>query len=112
MNSKSIGADLAVAWPSAELSVMGPLGVVEILNRRELDEAGDQPDPGGRAALRSSLAEDYAEQFANPWAAAELGIVDAVIEPTQTRAAVARGLEMLRTKRGDGPRRKHGNVPL
>ena len=111
MNSKSIGADLALAWPSAELSVMGPLGVVEILNRRELDEAGPQ---GGtaRSRMRSSLAEDYAERFANPWAAAEQGIVDAVIEPTQTRAAVARGLAMLRSKRGDGPRRKHGNVPL
>src|SRR5205085_1627875 len=101
------GADLALAWPSAKLAVMGSTGVVEILNRRELEEAGD-----GRAALRASLATDYAEQYANPWIAAERGFVDEVIEPTQTRAAVAIGLAMLRSKRRAGPRRKHGNVPL
>jgi acetyl-CoA carboxylase carboxyltransferase component len=107
MNSKAIGADLAFAWPTAELSVMGPPGAVDILHHRELDEAGD-----GRAALHRTLAEDYAERFANPWVAAERGFVDDVIDPSQTRAAIARGLDMLRSKRGDGPRRKHGNVPL
>ncbi|MEA2931510.1 MAG: hypothetical protein QOI56_295, partial [Actinomycetota bacterium] len=107
MNSKSVGADLAFAWPSAELSVMGPQGAVEILHRRELDEAGE-----GRAALRARLAEDYAERFANPWLAAERGFVDEVIDPTETRSAIAWGLAMLRTKRSPAPLRKHGNVPL
>ena len=111
MNSKAIGADLAFAWPTAELSVMGPPGAVDILHRRELDEAEAKED-GGRAALHRTLAEDYAERFANPWVAAERGFVDDVIDPSQTRAAIARGLDMLRSKRGDGPRRKHGNVPL
>ncbi|HEX7276418.1 MAG TPA: acyl-CoA carboxylase subunit beta [Acidimicrobiales bacterium] len=107
MNSKAVGADLAFAWPTAELSVMGPPGAVDILHRRELEEAGD-----GRGALHAKLAEEYAEHFANPWVAAERGFVDDVIDPIQTRAAVARGLAMLRSKRGAGPRRKHGNVPL
>ena len=111
MNSKAIGADLAFAWPTAELSVMGPPGAVEILHRRELDEA-EAKEEGGRAVLHRTLAEDYAERFANPWVAAERGFVDDVIDPSQTRAAIARGLDMLRSKRGDGPRRKHGNVPL
>jgi acetyl-CoA carboxylase carboxyltransferase component len=107
MNSKAVGADLAFAWPSAELAVMGPPGAVDILHRRELEEAGE-----GRPALHAHLAEDYAERFANPWVAAEQGFVDDVIDPSQTRNAIARGLEMLRSKRGDGPRRRHGNVPL
>ncbi|HVF14971.1 MAG TPA: acyl-CoA carboxylase subunit beta [Acidimicrobiales bacterium] len=111
MNSKAVGADLALAWPSAELSVMGPQGVVEILHRRELDEAAAR-SPGDRAALRTKLTEEYAEHFANPWLAAEHGFIDAVIEPRETRAAVARGLDMLRSKRTDAPRRRHGNVPL
>ena len=111
MNSKSVGADLALAWPSAELSVMGPQGVVEILHRRELDEAAAR-SAGERAALRATLTEEYAERFANPWVAAEHGFIDEVIEPTETRAAIARGLDMLRSKRTEGPRRKHGNVPL
>ncbi len=85
MNSKAVGADLAFAWPTAEVSVMGPPGAIEILHRRELDEAG-----GGRAALHRKLAEEYAEHFANPWVAAEQGFVDDVVDPIQTRAAVAR----------------------
>jgi len=111
MNSKSVGADLALAWPSAELSVMGPQGVVEILHRRELDEAAER-SAGDRSALRTKLTEEYAERFANPWMAAERGFIDAVIEPTETRAAVARGLDMLRSKQAVRPHRKHGNVPL
>ena len=81
MNSKAVGADLAFAWPSAELAVMGPPGAVDILHRRELEEAGD-----GRPALHAHLAEDYAERFANPWVAAEQGFVDDVIDPSQTRS--------------------------
>jgi acetyl-CoA carboxylase carboxyltransferase component len=108
MNSKSTGADLAFAWPSAELAVMGPMGAVEILHHRELEaEEGDD-----RHGLRTKLAHEYAVDVANPYRAAERGYVDDVIEPADTRAAVARGLAMLRSKRADRPRRKHGNVPL
>jgi len=106
MNSKSIGADLAFAWPSAELAVMGPHGAVEIINRRELEQSDDP------AALRATLMADYAEQYANPWIAAERGYVDDVIDPAMTRPALVRGLAMLRSKREDLPPRKHGNVPL
>ncbi len=106
MNSKSIGADLAFAWPTAELAVMGPQGAVEIIHRRELEHAED-PD-----ALRAALVADYAERYANPWVAAERGYVDDVIDPAQTRPTLVRGLEMLRSKREDLPPRKHGNVPL
>jgi acetyl-CoA carboxylase carboxyltransferase component len=106
MNSKSIGADLAFAWPTAELAVMGPHGAVEILYRRELDQADD------RDALRVKLTDEYAAQYANPYIAAERGYVDDVIEPVATRRMLVRGLAMLRNKREDLPRRKHGNVPL
>ncbi|MDQ1393155.1 MAG: hypothetical protein QOF30_2132, partial [Acidimicrobiaceae bacterium] len=106
MNSKSIGADLAFAWPSAELAVMGPEGAVEILYRRELAEAADP------AARRHELAEEYTERYANPYLAAERGYIDDVIDPADTRAVLARSLDLLRTKREEQPRRKHGNVPL
>jgi len=106
MNSKSIGADLAFAWPSAELAVMGPQGAVDIVYRRELATA---PDP---AARRAELVDEYTEKFANPYLAAERGYVDDVIDPADTRKVLARSLDLLRTKREELPRRKHGNVPL
>jgi acetyl-CoA carboxylase carboxyltransferase component len=106
MNSKAIGADLAFAWPSAELSVMGPQGAVEILHRRELADAEDP------AATRAELVAHYVEHHANPWIAAERGYVDDVIEPSVTRPVLIKGLAMLRSKREEPPRRKHGNVPL
>ncbi len=106
MNSKSIGADLAFAWPSAELAVMGPQGAVEILYRRELQTAADP------IARRSELVEDYTERFANPYVAAERGFVDDVIDPAETRIKLIAGLEVLRTKREELPARKHGNIPL
>ncbi len=106
MNSKSIGADLAFAWPSAELAVMGPSGAVEILYRRELQTAAD-PE-----ARRAELVEDYTERYANPYVAAERGYVDDVIDPAETRPKLIAGLHMLRSKREDLPKRKHGNVPL
>ena len=106
MNSKSIGADLAFAWPSAELAVMGPQGAVEILYRRELQTAADP------IARRSELVEDYTERFANPYVAAERGFVDDVIDPAETRVKLIAGLEVLRTKREELPARKHGNIPL
>jgi acetyl-CoA carboxylase carboxyltransferase component len=106
MNSKSIGADLAFAWPSAELAVMGPQGAVEIVYRRELQMAADP------AARRAELVAEYTERYANPYAAAERGYVDDVIDPAETRQKVAAGFAMLRSKREELPRRKHGNMPL
>ena len=106
MNSKSIGADLAYAWPSAELAVMGPQGAVEILYRRELAAS---PDP---AARRAELVEEYTERYATPYVAAERGYVDDVISPADTRKVLIRSLDMLTSKREDMPHRKHGNVPL
>jgi acetyl-CoA carboxylase carboxyltransferase component len=106
MNSKSIGADLAFAWPSAELAVMGPQGAVEIVYRRELQLAAD---PGARKA---ELVDEYTERFANPYGAAERGFVDDVIDPADTRAKIIAGFELLRSKREELPRRKHGNSPL
>ncbi len=106
MNSKSIGADLAFAWPSAEVAVMGPQGAVNIIFRKEIDTADDAE------ARRSELIEEYTERFANPYIAAERGYVDDVIDPRETRRVLIRSLEMLRTKREQMPSRKHGNVPL
>jgi propionyl-CoA carboxylase beta subunit len=106
MNSKSIGADLAFAWPSAELAVMGPQGAVEIVYRRELQQAADP------AARRAELVAEYTEKYANPYAAAERGYVDDVITPAETRQKLVAGLALLRTKREELPRRKHGNMPL
>ncbi|MDH4170403.1 MAG: acyl-CoA carboxylase subunit beta [Acidimicrobiia bacterium] len=106
MNSKSVGADLAFAWPSAELAVMGPQGAVEIIHRRELQSAADP------VARREELVEEYTERTANPYIAAERGYVDDVIDPADTRPKLIAGLELLRTKREELPKRKHGNVPL
>jgi len=106
MNSKSIGADLAYAWPSAELAVMGPNGAVEIFYRRELADAAD---PAGR---RAELIDEYTERYANPYIAAERGYIDDVISPADTRAVICRSLEILSSKHEELPRRKHGNVPL
>ena len=86
MNSKSIGADLAFAWPSAEIAVMGPQGAVNIIFRKEL-EAADDPE-----TRRAELVEEYTERFANPYVAAERGYVDDVIDPRDTRAMLCRAL--------------------
>jgi acetyl-CoA carboxylase carboxyltransferase component len=106
MDSKSIGSDLAFAWPSAEIAVMGPQGAVGIIFRKEIEAA---PDPDAR---RVELIEEYTERFANPYIAAERGYVDDVIDPRETRRVLVRSLEMLRTKKEQLPQRKHGNVPL
>jgi acetyl-CoA carboxylase carboxyltransferase component len=106
MSSRSIGADLAYAWPSAEFAVTGPDGAVDVLYRREVAAADD------KAAKRSELIEDYVETYVHPYIAAERGYVDDVIDPGETRRALIRGLDMLRGKREDLPKRKHGNVPL
>ena len=106
MDSKSIGSDLAFAWPSAELAVMGAAGAVEIVNRRELADADDP------VAKRAELIETYEETYLNPWEATDRGYVDAVIDPADTRSELIAALEVLRTKRENLPNRKHGNIPL
>ncbi|WP_428116214.1 acyl-CoA carboxylase subunit beta [Candidatus Poriferisodalis sp.] len=106
MDSKSVGCDVSFAWPTAELAVMGPQGAVEILYRRELQQAAD-PD-----ARKAELVDDYSRKYANPYIAAERGIVDAVIDPAETRQKVIAAFDMIGAKREELPRRKHGNVPL
>jgi propionyl-CoA carboxylase beta chain len=106
MASKHIRADVNLAYPTAEIAVMGAEGAVNIIYRRELAEA---PDP---AALRAELLANYRGLFANPYKAAELGFIDQVIAPEHTRRAVARSLNLLRNKRQENPRKKHGNIPL
>jgi len=106
MNSKSIGADLAYAWPSAELAVMGASGAVEILNRPEIAAAED------KVARKAELVDDYAEKWLNPYVAAERGYVDDVIDPADTRMMLIDGLTMLESKKEELPPRKHGNMPL
>ena len=106
MSSKSIGADLHLAWPSAEIAVMGPEGAVNILNRRELAKAED-PE-----ALREELVEQYRVKYANPYRAAEQGIIDDVIEPAQTRPVLIAALRALREPVRQRPAKKHGNMPL
>ncbi|HEY7178883.1 MAG TPA: acyl-CoA carboxylase subunit beta [Gaiella sp.] len=106
MSSKHIRADVNVAWPTAEVAVMGPDGAVNIVFRHEL-EASDDPD-----ARRAELIADYKERFANPYSAAERGYVDDVIEPRRTRPYLVRALEATLSKREPGPKRKHGNIPL
>jgi propionyl-CoA carboxylase beta chain len=111
MASKHIRADLNLAWPTAEIAVMGPEGAVNIVFRNELNEKS-KGGPGAADAARKELAQSYRDTFANPYKAAELGYVDEVILPEQTRARLCRGLQMLRNKRVDPPKRKHGNIPL
>src|SRR3989441_8812011 len=106
MSSKHIGADFNFAWPTAEVAVMGPEGAVNIVFRKELEEAAD-PE-----ARRAELIADYRERFANPYVAAERGYVDDVIQPRRTRPVLADALETARSKRERRPPRKHGNIPL
>ena len=106
MSSKHIRADFNFAWPTAEVAVMGPEGAVNIVFRKEI-EAAEDPE-----ARRAELIADYTERFANPYAAAERGYVDEVIEPRRTRPVLADALETTLTKREPRPPRKHGNIPL
>ncbi len=106
MNARGIRADLVFAWPSAEIAVMGAPGAVNIIHRRELSEADDAE------AKRTELIDDYEAKFNNPYVAAELGLVDEVIEPRETRMKLIRAMEMLRSKRETLPPKKHGNGPL
>ena len=106
MNSKGMRGDLALAWPSAEIAVMGPDGAVNIVFRKEIEKA---EDPETR---RAELIAQYQRTFATPYAAAERGSIDDVIEPAETRPALIKAFRMLSTKRESVPARKHGNIPL
>ena len=106
MGSKHLGGDLNLAWPTAEIAVMGAQGAVNILYRKELADASDP------AAARQQFVDDYQTTLANPYIAAERGYIDRVILPSETRVMVTRGLRALRNKRANRPPKKHGNIPL
>ncbi len=106
MGSKHLGADMNIAWPTAQIAVMGAQGAVNILYRRELAAAED-PE-----ARRQQLVTEYEDHLANPYVAAERGYVDSVVKPSETRAEIVRALRLLRTKRDTLPPKKHGNMPL
>ncbi|HUZ26671.1 MAG TPA: acyl-CoA carboxylase subunit beta [Streptosporangiaceae bacterium] len=109
MGSKHLGGDLNLAWPTAQIAVMGAEGAVDILYRRDLAAI---EDPQERAQVRMQKAAEYEDTLFNPYIAAERGYVDAVIRPAETRSQVIRGLRALRTKRQTLPPKKHGNIPL
>jgi propionyl-CoA carboxylase beta chain len=106
MSSKHIRGDYNVAWPIAEMAVMGADGAVNVLYRERIKRAKDP------AAERKNLIDEYNDKFASPWIAAELGYLDDVIEPVETRPRLIAALEMLQNKRQSLPVKKHGNLPL
>lgn len=106
MNSRHIRSDISLAWPTAEIAVMGPEAAVNIIHRKAI-AAADDP-----AAKRAELAADYEQKFSNPYVAAERGYIDDVIQPQDTRRKLVLALEMLRSKREAPPQRKHDNLPL
>jgi acetyl-CoA carboxylase carboxyltransferase component len=106
MNSKHLRADVSFAWPTAEIAVMGADGAVNIVFRKEIENAEDP------AARRADLITEYRDKFSTPYAAAERGFIDDVIEPAETRPRLIKALRMLSTKRESIPARKHGNIPL
>jgi len=106
MSPKQMGADLNLAWPTAEIAVMGPDAAVNIIYKRDLAGAKDP------AARRKELVAEYTTRFANPYVAAERGYIDDVIEPRETRRELIRGLQMCLRKTVERPPRKHGNIPL
>jgi propionyl-CoA carboxylase beta chain len=106
MSSKHMRGDINLAWPTAEIAVMGPDGAVNIVHRREITSSA-QPDE-----TKAKLVAEYREKFANPYVAASRGYVDAVIEPKETRPRLINALEMLQNKRDTNPPKKHGNIPL
>jgi propionyl-CoA carboxylase beta chain len=106
MSSKHIRGDFNVAWPTAEIAVMGPKGAVEVLFRKEIAESDDPA-----AATEARIAE-YVDKFAHPYVAAGRGYIDDIIDPRDTRPALIDALESLRGKRASNPPKKHGNIPL
>ena len=109
MGSKHLGADINLAWPTAQIAVMGAQGAVNILYRKEIAEA---TEAGTVDERRAELITDYEDTLANPYIACERGYVDAVILPSETRGQVTRALRALRSKRESLPAKKHGNIPL
>jgi propionyl-CoA/long-chain acyl-CoA carboxylase carboxyl transferase subunit len=109
MGSKHLGGDINLAWPTAQIAVMGAQGAVNILYRRDIAAAAG---PAEQAALRDRLVTEYEDTLANPYIAADRGYLDAVIRPAETRPEVIRALRALRTKRQSLPPKKHGNIPL
>lgn len=109
MGSKHLGADLNLAWPTAQIAVMGAQGAVNILHRRTLAAI---EDPAAQEERRQELIQEYENALLNPYVAAERGYVDAVIVPSETRRHIVRGLRTLRNKRESLPPKKHGNIPL
>ena len=110
MGSKKLGADINLAWPTAQVAVMGSGGAVNILQRRALAKVAEAG--GDVEAERARLVADYEEELINPWEAARRGFVDDVVAPSETRVRVVQALRALRTKRAAGPAKKHGNIPL
>jgi len=106
MNSRHMRADVVYAWPNAEIAVMGPKGAVEIVFRKDVKGADDP------AKVIEQKEQEYKDNFANPYRAAEKGYIDDVIDPSSTRFRIIRSLEMLATKKDTNPPRKHGNIPL
>jgi propionyl-CoA carboxylase beta chain len=106
MNSKHIRGDVNLAWPGAEIAVMGPDGAVEIIYSEELKKAEDL------GKKKDELKDVYRELFANPYSAARKGYIDDVIEPASTRLRLIKALEMLAGKRDANPPKKHSNIPL
>jgi propionyl-CoA carboxylase beta chain len=114
MGSKHLGADVNLAWPTAQIAVMGASGAVNVLYRKELGALAEQygPDSAEVATERSRLQTEYEDTLANPFVAAERGYVDQIIKPSATRGAITRALRVLADKRQTLPPRKHGNIPL
>ncbi len=110
MGSKSLGADINYAWPTAEIAVMGGQGAVNILYRSEI--AAAEKDGKNVDDVRSQLADNYTISVASPFLAAERGEIDGVIEPAATRSMIVKSMRALRGKKAAGPARKHGNIPL
>jgi propionyl-CoA carboxylase beta chain len=110
MGSKHLGADLNLAWPTAQIAVMGAQGAANILHRKTLHKLSN--DPPAQEARRAELVAEYEDTLVNPYVAAERGYIDTVIPPSQTRSAVVRSLRILKTKRESLPPKKHGNIPL
>jgi propionyl-CoA carboxylase beta chain len=110
MGSKQLGADINLAWPTAEIAVMGGQGAVNILYRDKIKQAAEAGEDV--ESVRAQLAKEYTYSVASPFLAAERGELDGIIEPSATRTSVIKALRALRTKRSELPPKKHGNIPL
>jgi acetyl-CoA carboxylase carboxyltransferase component len=105
MCNKDLGSDMMLAWPQAEIAVMGATGAVNVIFRKQIEGSGDA------TAKRKELIDEYEKLFSNPYEAAKRGYVDAVIAPEETRARIASALAVFKTKRDVTPSKKHGNIP-